>query len=221
MRRKAITDLYAARRDGEGKAWIGWTLLLIPISLLLYVLFSIPSAESEPGVHTATVFRYGKPFTVSWTSGERLQIIIGRVQKATSDRNITRLVTMSGVALHRPSQLPGEFIALDPDEHFLWPFIADGHSHPVADLHLDRPGRRISRSDSPRVLEGENFLSPEECDAIVSLGAERGLQASPLLLSEAEKPYDWSSACPCPYGSRRLGYFTYRRCCSLRMSIIS
>jgi len=73
-----------------------------------------------------------------------------------------------------------------------WDFRCAGcERKEISDRVFDRRIRVFDRSggkERPRVLEIENFLSPEECDRIIELGRHHGLAPSTMVFgSEAER----------------------------------
>lgn len=178
-------------------------IVAVPVVIFAYLLFQPQAPAPNSNARTITVFRYEKPRNVTWQHPATMNQIIAKVRQVHGDDGIARLFTLEGRHIKKPSALPDQLIALDSTEHFYWPFIGEGHVHDVSRLQLDRDVRFISRYNSPRVFEIENFLSHEECDEIVRIGMNKGLEASPLILADHEKGYDWSrtsiTACACTH----------------------
>jgi len=83
-------------------------------------------------------------------------------------------------------ELPSQFLALNGEELFCFPTFEVGHVHNTTGL-TDRDIKITTLSISPRVFIIENFLSHEECDAIVERAKLKGMKESTVFTSEKDK----------------------------------
>jgi hypothetical protein len=154
----------AAAASVASKGWGGNSLIaigfIIAVPVLIFgYLLAQPQAIVEK--RTVTIYRYEVPINVSWPVQSTFAQILSIIRQALKDPSISRLVTMSGVRIKKPTSIPNSAIALDAEEHFYWPYVADGHVHDTSRLHLDRNIKLIGRSRSPRVYEiGAKELLP-------------------------------------------------------------